>query len=189
MVFRIGKVWGDWKYIQNLLLSFLAKAPEIKNKQAVFFALFFNNLFVETHNRDISSGINVDSLYEFMHDDRDFDLVRNYKASMFLMSNKEFIANDLISENDFEWFKDILTYHQPFEIRSGIFGVVQDDLNFAFKFRKTELSYAQLKELIPECIQSMIHNLPVIGNRELRYAYADTLNRILVNSNNFRVKK
>ena len=43
---HIGKVWADWKYIQNITLSFLAKAPHIKNKPAVFLALFFNNLFV-----------------------------------------------------------------------------------------------------------------------------------------------
>ena len=185
---HIGKVWADWKYIQNITLSFLAKAPHIKNKPAVFLALFFNNLFDEMHNRDVSSQTNVDSLYEFTHEDRDFDLVRYYKPAMFLMTNKEYIPNDLISENDFEWFKDLLTYHQPFEVRSGIFGIVQDDLNFSFKFRRTSLNIEQLKVLIPECIKSMIHSLPVIGNRDLRYAYADTLNRILKNSDNFRVK-
>lgn len=106
---HIGKVWADWKYIQNITLSFLAKAPNIKNKPAVFLALFFNNLFDEMHNRDVSSQTNVDSLYEFTHEDRDFDLVRYYKPAMFLMTNKEYIPNDLISENDFEWFKDLLS--------------------------------------------------------------------------------
>lgn len=188
MASHIGKVWADWKYIQNITLSFLAKADKIKNKPAVFLALFFNNIFDERHNRDTASNTNVEALYEFTHEDRDFDLVRYYKAAMFLMTNQEYIANDLISENDFEWFKDLLTYHQPFEVRSGVFGVVQDDLNFSFKFRKTHLRSEQLKELIPECIKSMIHSLPVIGNRDLRYAYADTLNRILKNSDKFRVK-
>lgn len=124
-----------------------------------------------------------------MYDDRDYDIVRHYKASMFLMTSTEYIANDLISENDFNWFKDILTYHQPFEVRAGIFGLVQDDLNFAFKFKKTSLTHDALKELIPECIFSMVHNLPSIGNRNFRYAYADTLNHILENSTKFRVKR
>ena len=170
------------------MLSFLTKAPHIKNKQAVFLALFFNNIFDETHNRDTSSQTNVDALYEFTHEDRDFDLVSQYKPAMFLMTNNEYIPNDLISETDFEWFRDLLTYHQPFEIRSGVFGLVQDDLNFTFKFKRTHLKTDQLKDLIPECIQSMIHSLPVIGNRDLRYSYADTLNRILKNSDKFRVK-
>lgn len=188
MVLYTGKVWADWKYIQNLTLTFLTKSPDIKNKQAVFFALFFQNLFQECHNLDISPEVNVDSLFEFTHDNRDFDLARYYKAAMFMMTNTVYIHNDLISESDFNIFRDLLTYHQPFEIRSGVYGIIYDEVSFTFKFKKTSLTPEQLKSLIPECIQSMIHNLPVIGDRTLRYSYADMLNLILLNSNKFRVK-
>ena len=139
LVSQIGKIWADWKYIQNVTLTFLAKQDKIKNKPAVFFALFFHNIFDEIHNRNLTSEVNLETLYEFLHEDRDFDIVRYYKAAMFLMTNKEYMPNDLISESDFNWFKDILTYHQPHEIREGLFGILVDETNFSFKFRKTTL--------------------------------------------------
>lgn len=170
-------------------MTFLAKESSIKNKQAVFFALFFNSVFEERHYSQPSPKVNVESLFEFLHEDRDFDIVKNYKAAMFLLTQKEFIYNDLISQKDFEWFNDILIYNHPYEIRNGIFGLVQDETNFTFKFKKTNLKIEELKELITECLQSMIMDMIHIADHNFKYAYAQTLDKILKNSSNFKARE
>lgn len=179
MVLIVGKTWADWSYMQNLLCTFLVYNEKIKNKQAVFFALFFNNLFTETLLNK-SDSVNIETLEEFLKETRTFNIAKYYKASMFLMSEEEFIPNDVISESDFQIFKDILLLHNPYEIRNGLFGVVEDS-NFTFKFRRLNHSKAELKELIPECINSMLSVLKSFYVKEHRYLYTSNLRKILSN--------
>lgn len=175
----VGKAWADWKYIQNVLCTFLVYNDKIKNKQAVFFALFFNNLITESLSNK-SDSINIDALEDFLKETRTFNIAKYFKASMFLMGEEEYIANDVISESDYQVFKDIILLHKPYEVRKGLFGVV-DDADFTFKFRKLNHSKEELKELIPECISSMLSVLKQFYVKDHRYLYTSNLRKILSN--------
>lgn len=187
MVLSLGKTWADWSYIQNVLCTFLVYNNKIINKQAVFFALFFSNIFSETLENK-SDNVNIETLEEFLKETRSFNIARYYKASMLLMSEEEYIPNDVISEQDFQMYKDILLLNAPYEIRKGLFGVV-DDSTFTFKFRKKlDITPDELKELIPECINSMLSILKAFYIKENRYLYTSNLGKILTTYEKLKAK-
>lgn len=183
-----GKVWADWKYMQNVLQTFLVCAPKVQNKPAVFFALFFNNLFKETNLELTSNKLNIDSLRAFLYDDRTFNISQYYRASLFLLSNSEYINNDVISENDYNLFRDILVFNHPFEVRKGVFGIIRSEKDFSFKYSNNDLSIDEYKKLIPECLRLMIYNVTKITDRNLSINYASMLNGLLKHSTTMKVK-
>ena len=79
----------------------------------------------------------------------------------------------MVSEKDFNLFKDILTYFRPVEITKNVFGVLFDiDVGFSFKY-KTSDTPDQLKNLIVPVLEKMLTKKSSIQNEKLRLAYSD----------------
>lgn len=168
---------------------FLSSLKTIENPKAIFFALIFNHMISEYNNTEYSLRSNLDSFDYFVSQTRSYDLISIKRAVKLLISEDEFIVNDLISEKDFKLFKDILLYYRPIEILPEVFGILYEtEQGFSFKFR-TNHSKEELKVLVIPILDLMMQNSTLFNNKNLKLAYTEKVNSLLLKYNKTFGKK
>ena len=131
-----GRLWFDFKYLNSLLNLYLINHSKFKNPYPIFFSLLFKNITSETKKVKTNS---IELFNLFLQLDRTYSLGTVGRAVRFILSNENYIANDLgVNESDFNLYKDILLTHNPAKISSnliaGIYFGTSNDL--VFKFRR-----------------------------------------------------
>ena len=96
-----------------------------------------------------------------------------------LITEKEYIANDLISEKDFNTFQDILHFCKPIEVLPNTFGIIFD-IESGFKFKTTNTySKEELRALVFPVLDLMMNQSNKFYNKKLVLAYRDKVSYTL----------
>lgn len=110
------KVWASLEYLNSVILNYLIAYELLDNPDVVFFALVFKYIQYDDYILDanIVNELNIKSFENFLKD-VSFDL--NVKGVKYLLRSSGFLPNDLnITENDYNFYHDILLYSKPLNV-------------------------------------------------------------------------
>lgn len=122
-------IWKDFQYLNTCLDLFLSYIDKIKNPVVLFYAIIFSNIPDKS------------KLKLFIANDRTYDICNTklIPKVLFLLNNDEFVNNDFgVTQEDFNYYQDILKYSEGIKIESNIFvGLsIQTDKGLSFKFKR-----------------------------------------------------
>lgn len=110
------KIWASFDYLNSILLNYLISYKHLDNPLLVFFSLIFKYINYDDYllEANIVNELNI-KVFQKFSSDLSFDLDK--KSVVSLLRMQSFIPNDLnISENDYNYFYDILLYSQPLNV-------------------------------------------------------------------------
>lgn len=74
---------------------------------------------------------NIDYFYNFLSLDRDFNLIKYFNSSKYLITSLLYMHNDVsVSETDFNYFNDLLTFFHPVISQPLIYTCLVDEEKF-----------------------------------------------------------
>lgn len=110
------KVWASLEYLNSIILNYLIVYKFLNNPDVVFFALVFKYIQYDEYLLDanIVNELNIKCFENFLKD-VSFDL--NVKGVKYLLRSDSFLSNDLnITENDYNFYHDILLHSKPLNV-------------------------------------------------------------------------
>lgn len=122
---------------------------------------------------------NLKHLYKIFHDNIDYDINQYYKRVIFLLTNNEYLTNDLnISELDFNLYQDILLYQQPLVYFDNKYTCHHDEEGLSLiNFGRSTLPIEYIQKNLLNLLHSFEDRIDIFNTEHFKFLYLNKINK------------
>lgn len=151
------KIWANFDYLNSIIFPALTLSQDkhIKNSSVIFLALFFK---YSLRDQPELYFLNKEYCEEFFNNNFTYNIQKYKKPVLFLLTSMFYTCNDMITQEDFDYYQDILTYCEPLKYSEDIFIFITDEykIKIYYSSKKYTLTREDSKEILEKFINKKI---------------------------------